>query len=810
MQCLSLEVRDFESATRYRWALVGPSGELMAEHRVQLDARSPEYEAFTNLHGHLDWRAVPEPRTRIRHLDEARITGEIGKWIGTQVLGPVGTAIAAAAPTPGGGKTACAVELAYTHEHAFERMAWFKVSDAEEDQDSTLLDFAETLESALPGLHLADLVGDPARLAAFAPEITGMMSAERVLIIVDNVESLLTESGEWRHQPWRQVINALTAHQGSGRVLLTSRRRPVGLQVNVRVETVDVLSSDEALLLASQLPGLRQLIDGGPADARQAVARLVRRALELAQGHPKLLELANGQAADPVRLRELIAVGDTAWSEQGGVPAGFFATATGRAAGTDYLHVLEAWTGAVEAGLTAGDRDLLTFLCCVEETDRVRFVVEDTWARNQTAGGENLDTRVARLSTAGLLSVQGRARGNAQFYEIHPVVASVTRARAGTDYRVVVDARLAAYWEQACRNALGSEGAGGTSQQVARTGIAAIPYLLRQDKPLAAGELLEEVLQRDGSRRTALMVRPVLTAIALVATGPAKAIASLSLLRVLDAIGIGNIDSDPSLPLIFNAVADPASFWELSPGTLSTQDYRAFKAMAALLFKLALLRGDYAEAEQIARDEIRVAGRLGMGPWTRLDAQVARLEVEATRDLSGRVLPEVTRLVNHMKTLRASSRQPEAAIPWRVRERLLTIGGHAATNAERWQEALNFNAALIASMRARGAADRDLVGALFSGHGPLMMLDRHAQARRVLQQCRDLAEADHDFRMLGPVLSAQAAVEDMLGHPGIAVELARTALRYEYRAFDVDGIPISHYRLARSSEPSLPYWCETG
>ncbi len=97
MQCLSLEVRDFESATRYRWALVGPSGELMAEHRVQLDARSPEYEAFTNLHGHLDWRAVPEPR--IRHLDEARITGEIGKWIGTQVLGPVGTAIAAAAPT---------------------------------------------------------------------------------------------------------------------------------------------------------------------------------------------------------------------------------------------------------------------------------------------------------------------------------------------------------------------------------------------------------------------------------------------------------------------------------------------------------------------------------------------------------------------------------------------------------------------------------------------------------------------------------------------------------------------------------------
>ena len=36
---------------------------------------------------------------------------------------------------PGGGKTACALELAYTHEHAFDRLVWFKAPD--EGQDIT-------------------------------------------------------------------------------------------------------------------------------------------------------------------------------------------------------------------------------------------------------------------------------------------------------------------------------------------------------------------------------------------------------------------------------------------------------------------------------------------------------------------------------------------------------------------------------------------------------------------------------------------------------------------------------------------------
>jgi hypothetical protein len=45
---------------------------------------------------------------------------------------------------PGGGKTACAVELAYTHEHAFDRLVWFKAPDEGQDIRGALTDFALT------------------------------------------------------------------------------------------------------------------------------------------------------------------------------------------------------------------------------------------------------------------------------------------------------------------------------------------------------------------------------------------------------------------------------------------------------------------------------------------------------------------------------------------------------------------------------------------------------------------------------------------------------------------------------------------
>ena len=55
---------------------------------------------------------------------------------------------------PGGGKTACALELAYTHEHAFDRLVWYKAPDEGLESAAALTDFALTLERYLPGFQM--------------------------------------------------------------------------------------------------------------------------------------------------------------------------------------------------------------------------------------------------------------------------------------------------------------------------------------------------------------------------------------------------------------------------------------------------------------------------------------------------------------------------------------------------------------------------------------------------------------------------------------------------------------------------------
>ena len=80
---LRLEAQEFADLTRWRWVLTDASGVFITDHEVRLDAACWQYEAFTDLQDYLSWRAAPDRRRQ----DEARITGEVGAWIGSQVLG---------------------------------------------------------------------------------------------------------------------------------------------------------------------------------------------------------------------------------------------------------------------------------------------------------------------------------------------------------------------------------------------------------------------------------------------------------------------------------------------------------------------------------------------------------------------------------------------------------------------------------------------------------------------------------------------------------------------------------------------------
>jgi len=690
---------------------------------------------------------------------------------------------------PGGGKTACALELAYTHEHAFERLVWFKAPDEGLDIADALTRFGLSLETGLPGLQMVHLLEDQARLEAFLPELTELLERRRVLVVVDNTESLLTESGQWRDARWAAVAAAITGHGGLGRVVLTGRRTPQDLHGRMRALAVDVLSADEALLLARELPHLSTLMDGNlPGVAPDMARQLAVRVLEATQGHPKLLELADAQAAHPERLRKLADAAEAAWRETGGLPAGFFTTGETPAASQEYQHVLAAWTRAAAATWTPANRDLFYLLCCLEEADRIRPVLTASWPalwRRLGRAGEppGLDRGLKGLATAGLVMIQPGTARAAEEYQIHPAIAAGGRALADDRFQEVVDKALAAYWVSLSDQARGREKQQQTSGLVIRAGLSAAPYLVRLHEWEIAAQALEHALTRDRSRAAARAALPALRTVVAAVAGTDFEPTATGMLT----LALGRIDPAAAGRLTTQVLA----------AALGRQDYQIAAAAARNLVLDWARAGRFDEALQLGEQAIGYSRRAGLGPWTQLLDEVRRLQVLNFMGQPGKAIAEVRRLRAYMETLPATSWQPEKEnVPaWSPREELLGTGREAALKLELWDEALELNAAAVASMWARGAPEAEIARARFSDYGPMIMLGRVDEALGMLRECRQVFEQAGDIAMLGKNFGALAAVEANRDHGDVAVDLAREGLRYTYLAGDVDNIRISHHNL---------------
>jgi tetratricopeptide (TPR) repeat protein len=698
---------------------------------------------------------------------------------------------------PGGGKTACALELGYGHEHAFDRLIWYKAPDDGMAIDGALTDFALTLERYLPGFQMAhacvsapvlargdDPPDPPGGLTAFLPRLTELMERRRLLVVVDNAESLLTGSGQWRDDRWGLVLGALTGHNGLGRVVVTSRRVPAAL-TGLRVEAVDALSADEALLLARELPHLRALIyDELPGLDRDTSRRLALGVLTIAQGHPKLLELADGQAEHPERLAALVEAGDQAWREQGGLPDGFFAVgdATQSAAtAADFWHVLAAWTRSVADTLEPGERDLFWFLCCLEEPDRDRWVLDNNWAdlwQRLVRDGQppELDQALAAVAATGLATIRPETEDVGEAYAVHPGVAEAGRHHAGAAFRDAADTEAAAFWHAVYRQASGAAGDGTVHTGLAvRAGLAAVPYLVRQRHWQHAAYLLEQAFVRDPSRANAAAVLPAITQVTR--HDPSQADVLALVLRVLDP------------------AAAEAVLREALAAAVAAGDYRAASVMAGRLADRCRDSGRLAEALTLTEQQIGYTRQAGLGPWTQLGDEVWRLQVLVAMGHASHVLAEVTRLRAHMATLPATPGPDETVIPWNVREVLLDTGRDAAIQLGQWADALDLNAAIAASERDRSAPAAGTARTRFNDYGPLLRLGRTEEAIAVLRDCLRIFQDAHDTRRIGNTLSALADAEDQRGHGEAAVRLERDALRHHYLAGDVAGIAISHHNL---------------
>jgi tetratricopeptide (TPR) repeat protein len=681
---------------------------------------------------------------------------------------------------PGGGKSACALELAYDQEHAFDRLIWYKAPDEGMDITGALTGFALTLERYLDGFQMAHVLADENQLAAFLPRLTELTEQRRLLLVIDNAESLLSQDGQWRDQRWSKVIGALTAHTGLSRLVLTSRRVPAGLS-GLGAAAVDALSADESLLLIRELPHLRDLSHGKiPGIDPQVARRLAHRALDVAQGHPKLIELAEGQAANPERLAKLVKAGRREWRKLGGLPEGFFATGKTTTSGEDYLDVLAAWTKAVTGTLTPGERDLFWFLCCLEERDRDRATLDGNWASLWTALGRDgeppgLGKALSVLAARGLAAIQAVRDNEDESWAVHPGVAAAGRAQAGKPFQGAVDVEVSRYWASVFLQASGGKDGVTDTGLLVRAGLAEVPYLMRQEQWTAAAVRLERAFNRDPSSANASAVLP---AIQRVMQHEERAAGIRA--RVLMAIDPAAAERE------MRAYVDAAA---------TRGDYSAASVAAMWVIDLCRRSGRLAEALALADEMIGYTRQAGHGPWTQLLDEVQRLQVLGEMGHADQVLAEVQRLRSYMSSLPATPGQDETATPWNVREMLLDIGRNAARQLGLWDDALELNAAILASKHDRSAPATDIAQAKFNDYSPLLQLDHADEALALLRECREVFQDADDIRLLGMTLTALASTEDVRGHGDAAIRMEHDALRYKYLAGIMIGIAGSYHNL---------------
>jgi len=650
----------------------------------------------------------------------------------------------------GGGKTACALELAYRHERdRFAGLAWSKAPDQDQDVTGALVAFAQDLERQLPGLELVGLLDDPRDFANKALfRLKGMMEGYAILIVLDNIESLLTGKGGWRDPRWGELVRMLLDHQGTSRLVLTSRHLPADLENHPALlrAPIHALSLRESVVLARELPALKKFFAG--AEGRE----LLQRILAAAQGHPKLLELADHLAGtDREALERQLGrsdheadLGDKAEERRRFFDTG--ETVQGPAA---FLETLDAWTAAITANLPPLARLMFHFLSRLEEEDRNSGIAGTTWkhflARIRDSSPpaaaaladpeEALTAALNRLASAGLVEIERPPRtaevepgegADLRLLRLHPAVAEAGRREAEADVLEAVDVELGNFWEALYSQGLETEMQGG-GRLVVEAGKRAAPYLLRAEQWLKAAGFLERAIHRDSSPATLAMALPLLREIARATDGTTEGFDTAGLLAkaLLKARRHGEAE---------------AILRDLIARIENQGNYRQASTKAGHLINLLKSTGHYKEALDFAKRKAENSRRAGLGPWSQLADEGYRLQLLNDMGHCKEVLTAVERLRKELMDLPEKSDAEESVEPWNVRETLLDTGGLAAMRLGQWEVALSLNAENIQAKEKRGADPVELARTRFNNYSPLLELQRFAEARKLLDACRQAFE----------------------------------------------------------------------
>ncbi|MFC4035028.1 CHAT domain-containing protein [Streptomyces polygonati] len=699
----------------------------------------------------------------------------------------------------GSGKTTAALELAYTQERRFRALVWVKVGAAEtavghrEDiaahvVSGALTDLAVALEQRLAGLSMTPALTDDDAMARLLPLLTEFFERERVLLVVDNAESLFTADGVWRDRRWRLVFEALTAHTGFSRVVLTSRVRPAAIGEHIVAEPVHALGLREAVLLARELPHLGRLIEGtAPGVDAEAGRQVVSEVLAAAQGHPELLVLADAQAEDRTRLDALLETARHIWAADRRDTGDHRADTEPPASAEDYAAVLDSWTRGIAGHLPGDERLLFHLLSLLEEPDRTEQLVGKVWRAlldsPVTPAAEGARPSGAAVPTAALvrsgLVARTSADGGRVRLDLHPSVAGVGRNAAAAPLTSAVDRVLAGHWCDVLEDALADEDSRSTGALVLSAGRAACPYLLRLGDWERLADVVSRVLTRDVTRPTALALLPFLEE-ALTLDGASDRELRLARTHARLLIKVAPEAGERRLEELFARAV-----------RIGQHDRAA--NLASDLRSRYRDTGRLSTALGWARQAIDHAELSGQGPWTLMGIEASRVQLLSFTGRSEEALAEAQRLLGRSAELPRTSDATEGVEPWAAEEMLLDIARMSSRDLGRFTEALELNRRIAASEKRRGASSIEQTHTLFNTAELLLRLDRLDESAEALQTCRQEYERQSYPGGLAWTFTAFAQVERRRGHHEAALELARSALRYAYQVRLTADIAVAHH-----------------
>lgn len=755
----------------------------------------------------------------------------------------------------GAGKTALAIELTH-HMIAgtrFRGAVWWRAPDSGEDFTGALMRFGAALEPLWSSEYtLASAAASERTWADCLPRLIVFLRDNAVLLVLDNLESLLESHGGWRDRRFAALLAALAeAARGNGlsRVVLTSRVRPADLPAGVVVEPVHALPVAEAWLLMAESPKLGQLMrDGGEGWS------LARRLLRLVQGHPKLIELAEAKADDRAALTAMLDAAATAWNEDGAALDAYFQAGGGAAEEADFARALSGWVEQTLSRLDPTARTLFQTLCAIEEGDREDWVLAAVWPRiwgdlngashepsptKVGEGGDPLDPSSGAPGGGGTLRGGDAGIPTSNPHpdaSRHPSPTSVGEGVSeeppeppdAPDLAPLLSALYAAALVEPEEE--GSEEARVTRLTihpgVAEAGLSAAPERLRAvvDKHLAGfwTAVYQMGLQRESQGGGPLIRRAGLAAFPYLMRRRDWETASSLLERglLLDASPNAFSVVLPRLRLIAEATGGTErelidrgklakALWTAGQGGVAKREMRAvvataverrqFRIASAVsgdLINLLRARGALAEALTVAEEMAEYTRRAGLGPWSQLADEARRLQILGMMGRHEEVLEAVKGLREPMAGLPETGEMAESVLPWNVREATLDVGHTSALATKRWQAALDFNAEILEVTKARGANSLELARTRFNDYGPLLSLDRFEEAAALLTECRTAFEAAGHLEYLGKALGAQAELASVRSQYAEARRLEGTALRTAYRIGDPVDVAISHNNLA--------------